>query len=71
MKELKLKIQLDLTKKYYIILQLLLLVKKDLNRKKLKARAIWRGQLKTSKCLIFIVVPRKIEKKESEKKKKL
>ena len=28
MKELKLKIQLDLTKKYYIILQLLLLVTK-------------------------------------------
>ena len=47
MKELKLKIQSDLTKKYYIKI----IVNAD---KDLKAKAIWRGHHKTSKCLIVV-----------------
>ena len=41
---------------------------KDLSRKNLKSKAIWRGQHKTSEFFILIVIPRKIEiKRERER----
>ena len=43
MKELKLKIQSNLTKKILYQFTITVSANKDLNRKKLKAKAIWRG----------------------------
>ena len=43
MKELKLKIQSDLTKKILYQFTIIVNADKDLNRKKLKTKAIWQG----------------------------